>query len=150
MKESKAQRRFEKLNKHGAPTKLLLAQAVIVTIISLFYLLLPSVNAVYWLFTALASQIYMVMYVLMFVAAIILRKKKVERKRGFMIPGGIPGLCVVAVLGLIGSIFTFFIGFFPPSDVGIVSPMRYELLIWLGLILMAVVPWIWIARKKVG
>lgn len=148
MKELKSEGNFEKLNKHGAPSRLLVAQAVIVTIISLLYLMLPSVNAVYWLFTALASQIYMVMYVMMFITAIVLRKKKIERKKGFLIPGGLVGVSVVAAFGMIGSIFTLFIGFVPPSDVGISSPIRYEVLIWLGLILMVVVPWIWVARKK--
>jgi amino acid transporter len=148
MKEIGSLGHFEKLNKQGSPTKLLLAQAVIVTIISLLYLMLPSVNAVYWLFTALASQIYMLMYIMMFVTAIVLRKKKVDRKIGFRIPGGMTGLSIVAVFGLIGSVFTLFIGFFPPSDVGITSPLRYEILIWLGLGLMVIVPWIWVAKKK--
>jgi glutamate:GABA antiporter len=112
--------------------------------------MLPSVNAVYWLFTALASQIYMLMYMMMFVTAIVLRKKKVQRKTGFLIPGGITGLSVVAVFGLIGSIFTLFIGFFPPPDVGIANPLRYQFLIWFGLALMVVVPWIWVAKKKLS
>jgi amino acid transporter len=149
MTEIKSSGGFDKLNKHGAPAKLLVAQAVIVTIISLFYLMLPSVNAVYWLFTALASQIYMVMYVMMFITAIVLRKKNIERKKGFLIPGGMTGLCIVAVFGLVGSLFTLFIGFVPPDNVGISSPMRYEFMIWAGLVLMAVVPWVWVANKKV-
>jgi glutamate:GABA antiporter len=148
MKEIQSAGHFEKLNKHGAPAKLLLVQAVVVSIISMLYLMLPSVNAVYWLFTALASQIYMVMYILMFISAVVLRKRNVERKAGFMIPGGMLGLSVVAAFGLIGSAFTFFIGFFPPSDMGIVSPLRYEILIVLGLTLMVVLPWVWVARKR--
>lgn len=148
MKEIKSARGYDQLNKHGAPSKLLITQAGIVTIITLLYLALPSVNAVYWLFTALASQIYMLMYVLMFLAAIALRKKALERRAGFLIPGGMTGIGVVVALGLIGAIFTFFIGFFPPSDVGIQNPWRYELLITTGLVLMVLIPWIWIARKK--
>ena len=148
LKEVGSSSRFDQLNKHGAPARLLVAQAVVVTVISLCYLMLPSVNAVYWLFTALASQIYMIMYVLMFIAAIILRKKAMDRRAGFMIPGGLFGLSLVAVLGLIGSLFTFFIGFFPPSDMGIQDPVRYEMLIWGGLILMVVIPWVWVVKKK--
>ena len=148
MSEIKARGNLDRLNKHGAPGRLLVVQAIIVTIISLFYLLLPSVNAVYWLFTVLASQLYMIMYVLMFISAIVLRRKPIARREGFLIPGGMFGLGVVAAFGLVGSVFTFFIGFFPPDSIEIGSPVRYEIIIWAGLIIMAVIPWIWVARKK--
>jgi amino acid transporter len=148
MQAIKSRGGFDKLNKHGAPSHLLVAQAVIVTLISLFYLMLPSVNAVYWLFTALASQIYMIMYVMMFITAIVLRRKNIDRKAGFLIPGGMLGLWIVAFLGLIGSLFTLFIGFVPPDNVGITNSFRYEILIGMGLILMVLIPWIWVANRK--
>src|SRR5262249_50224231 len=79
---------FARENRFAAPKVLLLYQALIVTVISMVFLLLPSVNASYWLLTALAAQLYMLMYILMFAAALRLRSRKADRRHGFQIPGG--------------------------------------------------------------
>lgn len=127
-------------NRHGAPKSLLILQALIVSVVSLIFLLLPSINASYWLLTALASQLYMLMYILMFVAAIVLRYKPMDRAAGFLIPGGRLGMCVVAGLGLIGSIVTLIIGFIPPEGMAIGGIWRYEALLIGGLAVLTFMP----------
>ena len=57
---------FQTANQHGAPVIMLVGQAVIVTVLSTLFLFMPSVNGSYWLLTAMAAQLYMLMYLLMF------------------------------------------------------------------------------------
>jgi amino acid transporter len=141
---------FQKINKNGAPVTMLLGQAVIVTILSSLFLLMPSVNGSYWLLTALAAQLYMLMYLLMFLAAIKLRIKLPDHVRLFRISGGLWGMLVVASIGLIGVITTLVVSFMPPGGIDIGRVSRYEMTLVLGLLLMCSPPFIsnWIQRGR--
>lgn len=118
---------MSKLNKHGVASRILILQAVIVTLLCSGFLLLPSVNAIYWLFTDLSTELYMMMYVLMFIAAWQLKSKFAHLNRPFAIPGGTVGYKLVCLLGLIGCSMTLVVGFIPPEqtmDVGGASHFR--------------------------
>lgn len=129
-----------KQNKHGAPHTLLLYQAIIVSIIILVFWLIPSANGSYWLLTVMAAQLYMLMYILMFAAAIYLRFIKPKQKRPFRIPGGKIGICIVGGLGIMGALMTFTIGFIPPHNINTGGTLRYELILIAGLILASLPP----------
>ncbi len=107
---------FQKTNNRGIPVNILIVQAGIVTAYSLVYLIMPSVNASFWILTALATQAYLVVYILMFLVALKLRYSKPNVPRPYKVPGGKTGLWVVAILGIVSSLFAFFVGFYPPSD----------------------------------
>lgn len=107
---------FHKTNSRGMPVSILLTQAMIVTVLAGVFLFMPSVNSSYWALVALASILYQVMYVLLFVSAIILRYKYPHVERAYKIPGGNRGMWTVALFGMAGSIFGFVFGFFPPSQ----------------------------------
>ncbi len=139
---------FSKESKRGVPARLLVVQAIIVSVVSTVFLLLPSVNTSYWLLTALAAQLYMLMYLILFVAAIVLRYRKHKRLPGFMIPGGKLGIWIVAGFGWLASLATFIVGFFPPSNGLSGSVMHYELLLISGLLVMSLIPLLLIRRKK--
>lgn len=108
---------FHKVNQHNMPTNILITQAIIVSILSLIFLLMPSVNSSYWALVALASLLYMIMYILMFVSGIILRYKRKNQERAYQIPFKNIGMWVVASLGIFGSGFGVVISFFPPSQI---------------------------------
>ena len=74
-------------NKHGVASRVLIGQAVIVSFICLAFVLMPSVNGSYWLLTDLSTQIYILMYVLLFFAAIALKKHARDLNRSYKIPG---------------------------------------------------------------
>lgn len=133
---------FQRSNHQGAPVVMLVIQAIIVTLLSTLFLFMPSVNGSYWLLTALAAQLYMLMYLLMFGAAIKLRIKKAEHPRGFRIPGGITGLLLVAGTGIIGALTTLAVSFMPPEGINVGSLLRYELTLISGLLLMCLPPFI--------
>ena len=92
---------FQKENRFGAPVWILFYQAVIVSALCAVFLLMPSVNGSYWLLTALTSQLYMFMYILMFAAGIYLRHKQPLQERVYKVPGGKKGMWIVAGMGTV-------------------------------------------------
>ncbi len=130
---------FKKENRHGVPANLLIAQAILVSFICLAFLLMPSINSSYWLLTALSTQTYMIMYVLMFISGIRLYKTLTAQKTGFCIPGGKYGLIGTCLLGLSGCFITMTVGFIPPSSMDVGSLLHYEL-IFLSSIVMITTP----------
>ncbi|MDF1678777.1 MAG: APC family permease [Legionellaceae bacterium] len=141
---------FQRENKEGAPVVLLIGQAILVTLLSTLFLFMPSVNGSYWLLTALAAQLYMLMYLLMFVAAIVLRIKAPNQPRAFRVPGGMTGLLCVAGLGLIGVLTTLGVSFMPPDGIDVGGIARYETTLVIGLIVMTIPPlvWSWIKARR--
>src|SRR6185312_5554436 len=104
-----------KKNNRGVASHLIITQAVLVSIVCLAFLLMPSVNGSYWLLTALSTQLYMFMYVFMFLAAICLKYKFEKQPDAFTIPGGKTGMWIASLLGLVGCTITLIVGFIPPS-----------------------------------
>lgn len=135
-------------NSHGVPQNLLLFQGVLVSLFCLAFLFLPSINASFWLLTALATQLYMMMYVVMYLAALRLRTNATEGGCGFKIPGGRFGTYLTCTLGLIGSAITLVVGFFPPSSMNIGSNAYYEVLFCLGLAVMLMPAFLFIRYQK--
>lgn len=141
---------FQRTNKNGAPVVMLYTQAIIVTVLSALFLFMPSVNGSYWLLTALAAQLYMLMYFMMFFAAIKLRFSEPTHYRPFKIPGGIGGMLFVAGIGIVGVVTTFIVSFIPPEDINVGSFLRYEMTLIVGLIVMCAPPFIssWLQSKE--
>jgi len=122
---------------HGdVPVNILFLQALVVTGLVFVFLLMPTVSSAYWILTALTAQLYLIMYLLMFLTAIVLRYKRPDTPRPYRIPGGNFGMWVVVMLGLLGGVFTLFIGFFPPSQLKTGSLLFYESFLVLGILVM--------------
>ncbi len=137
------------LNKHGVASRILLIQAILVTVLCSGFLLFPNVNAIYWLFTDLSTELYIMMYVLMFFAAWRIKGKFPTLNRPFAIPGGKIGYYLVCILGLIGCAITLVVGFIPPEqmmDVGGASHFRK--VFSLGIIVMILPALFAYLRKK--
>lgn len=126
---------FMRKNKHGVAQNILLAQATLVSLLCLIFLLVPSVNAFYWFLTALSTELYMIMYILMFFAALRLHYKYINRPKSFKIPGKQYGMWITCLLGLFGCLCTIMVSFFPPDNVNVGSHMRYILMICAGNLL---------------
>jgi len=141
---------FQRTNAHGAPVIMLVGQAIIVTVLSSLFLFMPSVNGSYWLLTALAAQLYMLMYFLMFLAAIALRRRCPDHPRGFRIPGGMLGMYLVAGTGMMGVLTTLVVSFMPPEGIDVGSVSRYEITLILGLLVMCSPPLIssWLQARR--
>ncbi|MES2272702.1 MAG: amino acid permease, partial [Chlamydiota bacterium] len=139
---------FQKTNKQGMPVSILITQAIIVTVLSTVFLFMPSVNSSYWALVALASMLYMIMYVLMFITAIRLRYKHPHTPRIYKIPFGNPGMWIVSLLGIFGASFGFVVGFFPPSQIDTGALIVLECFLIGGSLFFCVAPLlIYNARK---
>ncbi len=139
---------FHKLNKNGVPTNLLFFQAIIVTLVSLVFLKMPTIGASYWILTALSAQSYLVMYILMFISAVKLRRSHPKVPRPYKVPFGKVGIWVAAALGIIASLFAIFISFVPPSQLITGSLFFYEFFLIIGLSVMCGIPLIIHQFKK--
>jgi amino acid transporter len=133
---------FTKENKHGVASRLLIAQAIVVSVICLAFLLMPSVNGSYWLLTALSTQLYVLMYVLMFLAAICLKYKFTQQPQAFTIPGGKLGMWLASIFGLIGCGITLCVGFIPPAGIDVGGILHYEIVFSCALIVMITPVWL--------
>jgi amino acid transporter len=138
---------LQRVNKRMVPTTLLLLQGIIGSILSLVYLLVPSVNAGYWFLTIITSQIYSILYILMFLAAIRLRYSQPNVERSYKVPGGRAGMWFIAGLGLAASIFGIIIGFVPPSQISYGGTLSYVLPLAVGVVVACVIP-LWAYRFK--
>ncbi len=131
---------FRKVNQHHAPTALLLTQGIIVTFLSITFVLMPTVSSAFWILTVLVAQLYLVMYILMFASAIALRYKKPDVERAYKVPGGKLGIWIVAGIGILGSAFALLIGYIPPEKIPIGSPRFYTTFLLIGTVVGCLVP----------
>ena len=141
-------RHFTRTNRHGAPTLILVAQGVIFTALSSLFIFIDSINAAYWILSAMCSQLALLAYIFMFSAAIKLRYSQPEQPRAYKIPGGLLGMWLVAGIGLICCVVTILISFVPPTQIPIENVMFFETFLVSGLVLFVLVPWFLSKRNK--
>lgn len=131
---------FRKVNQKGMPTPLLIGQAIIVTCLSLVFILMPTVSSAFWILFAIAAQLYLVMYILLFAAAIKLRYKRPHVPRPYKIPGGKVGLWTIPSAGILTALVAIGVGFFPPAQIPTGSLLFYELFLISGVVLACIAP----------
>ncbi len=133
---------FRTQNKHNMPFGLLIFQGIIVSIITMLFLLMPSVNAAFWFISVTVAQLYLVMYFLLFAAAIRLRYKKPDVVRAYKVPGGKIGMWIVAGIGFLTSAATMFIGFFPPAQIQVGNVYFYLTALMGAVVFLCMGPYI--------
>lgn len=124
---------FHKPNRFGAEKNVLILQAIVVSIMSMVFVLIPTVNGAYWFLTNLSIEIYMLVYLLLFLAAVIVEFKYPHRDRLYAFLKPRPVILFVYLLGIIGCVVTLIIGAFPPTNINIGSPAKYQFYFWLGM-----------------
>jgi putative glutamate/gamma-aminobutyrate antiporter len=139
---------FRDVNKKGMPQRLLILQAILVSLLSLVFVFMPTVSSAFWILSAIVTQLYLLMYILLFAAAIKLRYKRPKVERAYKIPGRKPGIWIVSGLGILSSSFAMIISFFPPSQIDTGSTLFYVLFLSLGVILACLMPSIILLFQK--
>ncbi len=140
---------FNRKNRFGAPIRVLLTQAAIFTVLCSFYLFFPNFNTAYWLLTAITAQLALMVYMVLFLAAIRLRFKAPDQQRAFKVPGGKVGLVFVGGLGFLTCLSVFALGFMPPENLQIRPLGLYEALLCGCILLFAGLPfWVYSRVKK--
>jgi putative glutamate/gamma-aminobutyrate antiporter len=138
--------RFARVNKYGAPVTILVTQAIIFSFLSSLFILLDSINAAYWLLSDLSAQMALMVYIIMFAAAIKLRYSKPEQPRAYTIPGGNIVMWLVSGIGIICCLAAMFVGFVPPTQIPIGNVFFFESFLIGGLTLFVLIPW-FLAKK---
>jgi amino acid transporter len=105
-----------RLSRNQIPVGGLVVQAIGGTVFSLLFLFLPNANTSYGILTAMTAQVIIVMYVLIFASVLKLRYSQPETDRSYRLPGGKPGVWLICGAGILGCLFAFVSGFFPPGD----------------------------------
>jgi amino acid transporter len=136
---------LQKLNKNGVQQNILVTQGLVTTVIALGYAFIPDVSSVYWIFSVITTQVYLIVYLLMFVAAVRLRRSQPDHPRGYRAPM-LVGLCGV---GFAASLAALLIGFVPPSQFGGGSPALYVIIVAVGALgLGLLVPFLFYRARK--
>jgi putative glutamate/gamma-aminobutyrate antiporter len=127
---------FQRQNENEVAVNILVVQGAVTTVIALMYALIPSVSSAYWILSVMTTQVYLVVYLLMFIAAVNLRRRQPDVERGYTAPA-LKFLCVV---GFLASAAAILIGFVPPSQFENGSPAAYVGLILAGTVLLGLLP----------
>jgi putative glutamate/gamma-aminobutyrate antiporter len=136
---------FQEQNDNEIPVNILVVQGAITTVIALLYALVPSVSSAYWILSVMTTQIYLIVYLLMFVAAVKLRRNQPDVERGFRAPA----LTFLCVVGFLASAAAIVIGFVPPSQFESGSAVAYGALILAGTVLLGLLPpWLFLKLRK--
>jgi amino acid transporter len=128
---------FQRQNRAGVQAPIMVAQAVIVTVLAVLFVIIPGVSDAFWVLQAMTAILYLLMYLLMFAAAWRLRVKQPDLPRPFRAPV----LPLVASVGMLAAVTGIVIGLVPPSQLGErTSHVVYALGILAGVLVLAVPP----------
>jgi len=139
---------FQKMNKNGIASRILIVQGLIVTFLAVTFVILPSVQAAYQILSQLTVTLYLMMYLLMFAAAIYLRISQPDTPRPYKVPGGKVGMWIFAGAGLMGALLAFILSFIPPSQISVGSPALYVAILIGGNIFFLSIPLVIYAIRK--
>jgi len=139
---------LQKVNSRGVQVNILLVQGVVVTLLCSVYLFMTDVSTAFFLISAMAVSLYIIIYLVMYAAAIRLRYTQPELPRAFKIPGGLTGIWLVAGIGFVAVAFALVLAFVPPDQLPIGSPGTYIALVAGGAIVFCAAPLIVERRKK--
>lgn len=129
-----------KQNRFGVPINTLLAQGVVFTALTSLFIFMPSINSAFSLLSAMTSEISLLVYMLIFAAAIQLRYKYPNQERKYRVPGGNKMMWLLAGSGIITCLVVLVLGFFPPSQIDVGSVWLYELILIGGTFVICLPP----------
>jgi amino acid transporter len=109
---------FGHVNKRfGTPDHAFVLMGVIATAITIVaYVLDPNQTSVFWTLFALSSIVFLMPYLLMFPALLVLRGRFPDQPRPYVVPGGKAGAWTATVLCEAGIILTLFLFFYFPAE----------------------------------
>lgn len=140
---------MQKANSLGVQKNILLIQGAAVTLLSLLFVVMPSVQSFYQILSQLTVLLYLIMYLLMFAAAIYLRYSMKDTPRPFRL--GKKGNCVmwiVSGVGFLGSLLAFVLSFIPPAQIAVGSNATWYSVLIIGCIVVVGAPFIIYAMRK--
>lgn len=140
---------MQRANNIGVQKNILLIQGGTVTVLSLLFVVMPSVQSFYQILSQLTVLLYLIMYLLMFAAAIYLRYSMKEYKRPFRIgKKGNTLMWIVSGLGFLGSLLAFVLSFIPPAQISVGSNSVWYIVLVAGCVIVVGAPFIIYSMRK--
>lgn len=140
------------VNKNGIQKNILLVQGGLVTLLCSMYFIIEDVSVAFFLLSSLTGALYLIMYMLMYLTGMRLRKTQPNLVRPYQVPGGKNGMMIFGGIGFVAVAFAFVLCFIPPTQLPISSPNDYILFIVVGVLVFVLLPLIInkIMNKKVN
>ncbi|PSV66086.1 amino acid permease [Photobacterium angustum] len=139
---------FQKRTKNGVPVTFVLLQAVGVSVISLLFIIVPSINTGYFMVLILTTILYSIVYLFIIGSEVYLHYHAKDVERPFKIPGGTIGMWVTSSLAFIGVGITILISFIPSMDIPADDKTSYVLFEGIGTFICFVIPLIIYKYRK--
>ncbi|MFI3277973.1 MAG: putative glutamine/gamma-aminobutyrate antiporter GadC [Rikenellaceae bacterium] len=139
---------FQKANKNGVQRNILLIQGCVVTLLSLLFVVMPSVQSFYQILSQLTVLLYLIMYMLMFSAAIVLRYRLKDVERPFRLGSGNGIMWLLGGMGFLGSLLAFVLSFIPPSQIATGNNMVWYAVLVVGCLVVVGLPFIIYAMRR--
>ena len=136
-------RALQKTNGAGVQVNILIVQGILVSILALFFAVIPDVNSAFWILTAIAVQLDMIMYMILFMTALKLRRTQPDVPRGFRAPA----MRLVGWVGFIASMLAFTLGFFHTPESSMNNVVHIALLL-LGIVILGGGPLLFYKFRK--
>jgi len=140
---------FQKTNNNGVQKNILFVQGGIVSVLGLLFVVMPSVQSFYQILSQLTILLYLIMYLLMFSAAIILRYKMKNAERPFRIGKNSNVLIwIVGGVGFLSSLTAFVLSFIKPSQLTNIDLSTWLVVLIIGAVVVVVTPFIIFKLRK--
>ena len=114
---------FQKRTEKGIPITFVMIQAIVISLVSFLYVVVPDVNSAFLIITITTTILYCIVYALIAISAIRLRYNMPDVKRPFRLGSKGNGLMwFVSLISMIGIVLTIVVSLIPPS---ILEPSQY-------------------------
>ena len=114
---------FQKRTKKNIPITFVMIQAIVISLVSFLYVVVPDVNSAFLIITITTTILYCIVYALIAISAIRLRYNMPNVKRPFRLGSKGNGLMwFVSTFSMLGIVLTIVVSLIPPS---ILKPSQY-------------------------
>ena len=118
-------------------------------LLALLFVVMPSVQSFYQILSQLTVLLYLIMYMLMFSAAIVLRYKMKGTARPFRLGKKGNGLMwTIGTVGFCGALLAFILSFVPPSQISVGSNTVWFSVLIIGCVVVVGAPFVIYAMRK--
>ncbi|QDW61539.1 APC family permease [Oerskovia sp. KBS0722] len=135
---------LQKRNAAGVQVGILGVQGIVVSVLALLFLVIPNINTAFIALIDMAAALYLIMYMMMFAAAIRLRRSQPDVVRTYRTPA----MKLVAGVGFVACAAAFALAFVPPEGFTGVPPAAYPFVVAAVVIVLGGPPLIFYAMRK--
>jgi putative glutamate/gamma-aminobutyrate antiporter len=137
---------LQRRNRAGIQIGILIPQGIIVTVLALIFVVIPNVSDAFIALVDMAAALYLIMYLLMFAAAVLLRRSQPEVKRGYRVPW----MGLVAGVGFVACLAALIMSFIPPSGDDVIPRVDYPWVVALVVVVLGGPPLLFYKFRKPG